>query len=190
MKVCTLASISPQFQPSTMCYVETVYHLVRVSGRTIFDLDARLGRSTVSTCGIGKGRDPGEMKASVHVVTTVCHVRGVRRSRRPCIAVCLRNPLSSRPCLQENRMNLPSLALPKLPKFHVSFYRAPAPRRTGRRHRHPAHHSANWKASTGEINGVLLCNATRPHVSRCSTPIESLTKIPPSHTCEEWCETS
>jgi len=87
----------PQFQPSTMCYVETVYHLVRVSGRTIFDLDARLGRSTVSTCGIGEGRDPGEMKASVHVVTTVCHVRGVGRSRRPCIAVCLRNLLSSRP---------------------------------------------------------------------------------------------
>ena len=97
MKVCTLASISPQFQPSTMCYVETVYHLVRVSGRTIFDLDARLGRSTVSTCGIGEGRDPGEMKASVHVVTTVCHVRGVGRSRRPCIAVCLRNLLNSRP---------------------------------------------------------------------------------------------
>ena len=87
----------PQFQPSTMCYVGTVYHLVRVSGRTIFDLDARLGRSTVSTCGIGEGRDPGEMKASVHVVTTVCHVRGVGRSRRPCIAVCLRNLLSSRP---------------------------------------------------------------------------------------------
>ena len=62
-----------------MCYVETVYHLVRVSGRTIFDLDARLGRSTVSTCGIGEGRDPGEMKASVHVVTTVYHVRGVGR---------------------------------------------------------------------------------------------------------------
>ena len=80
-----------------MCYVETVYHLVRVSGRTIFDLDARLGRSTVSTCGIGEGRDPGEMKASVHVVTTVYHVRGVGRSRRPCIAVCLRNLLSSRP---------------------------------------------------------------------------------------------
>ena len=59
-----------------MCYVETVYHLVRVSGRTIFDLDARLGRSTVSTCGIGEGRDPGKMKASVHVVTTVYHVRG------------------------------------------------------------------------------------------------------------------
>ena len=39
----------------------------------MFDLDARLGRSTVSTCGIGEGRDPGEMKASVHVVTTVCH---------------------------------------------------------------------------------------------------------------------
>ena len=97
MKVCTLASISPQFQPSTMCYVETVYHLVRVSGRTNFDLDARLGRSTVPTCGIGEGRDPGEMKASVHVVTTVCHVRGVGRSRRPCIAVCLRNLLSSRP---------------------------------------------------------------------------------------------
>ena len=41
--------------------------------RTIFDLDARLGRSTVSTCGIGKGRDPEEMKATVHVVTTVYH---------------------------------------------------------------------------------------------------------------------
>ena len=64
----------PQFQPSTMCYVETVYHLVRVSGRTIFDLDARLGRSTVSTCGIGKGRNPGEMKASDHIFTTVYHV--------------------------------------------------------------------------------------------------------------------
>jgi hypothetical protein len=95
----------PQFQPSTMCYVETVYHLVRVSGRTIFDLDARLGRSTVSTCGIGEGRDPGEMKASVHVVTTVCHVRGVGRTRRPCIAVCLRNPLNSRPCLQPALMH-------------------------------------------------------------------------------------
>ena len=68
--------------------------------RTIFDLDARLGRSTVSTCGIGEGRDPGEMKASVHVVTTVCHGRGVGRPRRPCIVVCLRNPLSSRPWLQ------------------------------------------------------------------------------------------
>ena len=56
-----------------MCYVETVYHLVRVSGPNNFRLDARLGRSTVSTCGIGEGRDPGEMKASVHVVTTVYH---------------------------------------------------------------------------------------------------------------------
>ena len=46
---------------------------MRVSGRTIFDLDARLGRSTVSTCGIGGGRDPGEMKASVHIFTTVYH---------------------------------------------------------------------------------------------------------------------
>ena len=39
----------------------------------IFHVDARHGQSTVSTCGIGEGRDPGEMKASVHVVTTVCH---------------------------------------------------------------------------------------------------------------------
>ena len=67
--------------------------------KSSLDLDARFGRSTVSTCGIGEGRDPGEMKASVHVVTTVCHVRGVGRSRRPCIAVCLRNPLNSRPRL-------------------------------------------------------------------------------------------
>ena len=36
-------------------------------------LDARLGRSTVSSSGIGEGRDPGGMKASVHVVTTVYH---------------------------------------------------------------------------------------------------------------------
>ena len=39
-------------------------------------LDVRLGRSTVSTSGIGKGRDPGGMKASVHVVITVWHIRG------------------------------------------------------------------------------------------------------------------
>ena len=39
-------------------------------------LDARLGRSTVSTSGIGEGRDPGGMKASVHVVITVWHIRG------------------------------------------------------------------------------------------------------------------
>ena len=42
VKICTLASISPQFQPSTMCYVETVYHLVRVSGPNNF----RFGRPT------------------------------------------------------------------------------------------------------------------------------------------------
>ena len=38
VKVCTLASISPQFQPSTMCYVGTVYHLVRVSGSKQFSI--------------------------------------------------------------------------------------------------------------------------------------------------------
>ena len=32
----------PQFQPSTICYVGTVYHLVRMSGRTKF----RFGRPT------------------------------------------------------------------------------------------------------------------------------------------------
>ena len=128
----------PQFQPSTMCYVETVYHLVRVSGRTIFDLDARLGRSTVSTCGIGEGRDPGEMKASVHVVTTVYHVRGVGRPRRPCIAVCLRNLLSSRPrpqpALRQNRNRNRNRRLRDL--GHDT------PHATGTRHRkgtHPVH---------------------------------------------------
>ena len=57
----------PGSRPFPMPHVETV------DRPSLFHLDARLGRSTVSTCGIGEGRDPGEMKASVHVVTTVCH---------------------------------------------------------------------------------------------------------------------
>ena len=41
-------------------------------------------------CGIGEGRDPGEMKAIVCVFTTVYHGRGVWRSTLPSLEEGLR----------------------------------------------------------------------------------------------------
>ena len=57
-----------------MLHVETVDRpsMGRPNDR-ISHLDALLGRSTVFTCGIGGGRDAGEMKASIHVVTIIYH---------------------------------------------------------------------------------------------------------------------
>jgi hypothetical protein len=75
---------------------------LQTEDRTIFDF-TRLGRSTVSTCGIGEGRDRGELIASVHIFTTVSIGGGGGQDR--VVSWCLSTTLSSA-FMAESRLKL------------------------------------------------------------------------------------
>jgi hypothetical protein len=87
----------PQFQPSTMCYVVTVYHLVRVSGPNNF----RFGRRTwtIHRFNVRHRRRsrPGGNESQCPYLHNSYHVRGWGRSRPGCVVVCFKNLLMQLP---------------------------------------------------------------------------------------------